>query len=167
MPALRSERCAWIRLAAPFPCLHPREAGRLVEGRPVNPRCFAPCADRGMVQMRSAWMWVLIFMGGEKSIFNASGMIGDSPAKTIYFWVCMDAARHGRDAGSCIFADCGCAWSSPFFPVQYAAMHDCRLLRGVLRSSRPANIPTLFTNAAAAWAPSVGRSYRLSPCMGA
>lgn len=31
-------------------------------------------------------------------------------------------------------------------------MHDCRLLRGVLRSSRPANIPTLFTNAAAAWA---------------
>ncbi len=31
-------------------------------------------------------------------------------------------------------------------------MHDCRLLRGVLRSSRPANIPTLFTNAAAVWA---------------
>ena len=31
-------------------------------------------------------------------------------------------------------------------------MHDCRLLRGVVRSSRPANIPTLFTNAAVAWA---------------
>lgn len=31
-------------------------------------------------------------------------------------------------------------------------MHDCRLLRGVIRSSRPANIPTLFTNAAVAWA---------------
>lgn len=31
-------------------------------------------------------------------------------------------------------------------------MHECRLLRGVVRSSRPANIPTLFTNAAAAWA---------------
>jgi len=31
-------------------------------------------------------------------------------------------------------------------------MHDCRLLRGVVRSSRPANIPTLLTNAAAAWA---------------
>lgn len=31
-------------------------------------------------------------------------------------------------------------------------MHECRLLQGVVRSARPANIPTLFTNAAAAWA---------------
>lgn len=31
-------------------------------------------------------------------------------------------------------------------------MHECRLLRGVIRSSRPANIPTLLTNAAVAWA---------------
>ena len=31
-------------------------------------------------------------------------------------------------------------------------MHNCRLLQGVVRSSRPANIPTLLTNAAAAWA---------------
>ena len=31
-------------------------------------------------------------------------------------------------------------------------MHECRLLQGVVRSSRPANIPTLLTNAAAAWA---------------
>lgn len=31
-------------------------------------------------------------------------------------------------------------------------MHQCRLLQGVVRCSRPANIPTLFTNAAAAWA---------------
>lgn len=31
-------------------------------------------------------------------------------------------------------------------------MHECRLLKGVVRSSRPANVPTLLTNAAAAWA---------------
>lgn len=31
-------------------------------------------------------------------------------------------------------------------------MHECGLLQGVVRSSRPANIPTLLTNAAAAWA---------------
>lgn len=31
-------------------------------------------------------------------------------------------------------------------------MHECRLLRGVVRSARPANIPTLLTNAAAVWA---------------
>lgn len=35
-------------------------------------------------------------------------------------------------------------------------MNDCRLLRGVVRSSRPANIPTLLTNAAAAWAATRG-----------
>ncbi len=79
-------------------------------------------------------------------------MIGARPAKTIYFWVCMDASLHWGDSGFRTFTDCGCAWSLLFFPVLYAAMHDCRLLRGLLRSSRPANIPTLFTNAAAAWA---------------
>lgn len=31
-------------------------------------------------------------------------------------------------------------------------MHECRLLQGIVRSSRPANIPTLLTNAAVAWA---------------
>lgn len=30
-------------------------------------------------------------------------------------------------------------------------MHGCCLLRGIVRSARPANIPTLFTNAAVAW----------------
>ncbi len=35
-------------------------------------------------------------------------------------------------------------------------MHECRLLSGVVRSARPANIPTLFTNAAAAWAAVAG-----------
>lgn len=30
-------------------------------------------------------------------------------------------------------------------------MYGCRLLKGVIRSARPANIPTLFTNAAVAW----------------
>lgn len=31
-------------------------------------------------------------------------------------------------------------------------MRECRLLQGIVRSSRPANIPTLLTNAAVAWA---------------
>ena len=42
-------------------------------------------------------------------------------------------------------------------------MHDCRLLRGVIRSSRPANIPTLFTNAAVAWAAVRGAESHLPP----
>ncbi|MFR0850209.1 MAG: UbiA family prenyltransferase, partial [Akkermansia sp.] len=35
-------------------------------------------------------------------------------------------------------------------------MYECRLLNGAVRSARPANIPTLFTNAAAAWAAVAG-----------
>lgn len=38
-------------------------------------------------------------------------------------------------------------------------MYDCRLLHGVVRSARPANIPTLLTNAAAAWAAVCGPAW--------
>ena len=49
-----------------------------------------PCAARVMVQMRSVWIWVLIFMNMWERL-ECVRIIGDRHVNTIHFWVCIVA----------------------------------------------------------------------------